>query len=136
VISILAGFYPAFVLSRFKPVLALRSQTFSGKTRGFSIRKGLVVLQFAGAQILILVTLILVNQISHFKERPIGFDPETIVLLNHLRGNDQMQYVRLQKELKKVPGVIDFTFCFGLPEGGEPMAFGEKPVTEVARLHS
>jgi ABC-type antimicrobial peptide transport system permease subunit len=124
--SLLAGFYPAFVISRFKPVLALRSQTFTGKTRGFSLRKSLVVLQFAGAQILILVTLILVNQIIHFKERPIGFDPETIVLLPHLRGNDQMQHVRLQKELKKIPGVINTTFSFGLPDGGEAVEFGNQ----------
>jgi putative ABC transport system permease protein len=125
-ISIFAGFYPAFILARFKPVLALRSQTFSGKTRGFSLRKSLVVLQFAGAQILILVTLILINQIRHFKERPIGFDPETIVLLPHLRGNDQMQYSRLEKELEKVPGIISHTFAFGLPEGGEPVEFADR----------
>jgi putative ABC transport system permease protein len=126
VISILAGFYPAFVLSRYKPVIVLRSQTFSGKTRGFSLRKSLVVLQFAGAQILILVTVILINQILHFRQRPIGFDPETIVLLPHLRGNEQMQYSRLQKELDKVPGIIGYTFSYGLPEGGDPSEFSVK----------
>ncbi len=125
-ISVFAGFYPAFILARYKPVLALRSQTFSGKTRGFSLRKSLVVLQFAGAQILILVTLILINQISHFKERPIGFDPETIVLLPHLRGNDKMQHSRLEKELEKVPGIISHTISYGLPEGGEPVEFADK----------
>jgi hypothetical protein len=125
-ISIFAGFYPAFILARYKPVLALRSQTFSGKTRGFSLRKSLVVLQFAGAQILILVTLILINQISHFKERPIGFDPETILLLPHLRGNDKMQHARLEKELEKVPGIISHTISYGLPEGGEPVEFADR----------
>jgi len=129
-ISIFAGFYPAFILARYKPVLALRSQTFSGNTRGFSLRKSLVVLQFAGAQILILVTLILINQISHFKERPIGFDPETIVVLPHLRGNDRMQHARLEKELEKVPGVVSHTLCFSLPEGGEPVEFADRAESE------
>ena len=131
-ISVLAGFYPAFILSRFKPVLALRSQTFSGTTRGFSLRKSLVVFQFAGAQIFILVTLILVNHIVHFKERPIGFDPETIVVIPQLKGNDrlQKQHARLQKQLKNIDGIINFTFCFGLPDGGEPLEFGVRPVTE------
>lgn len=133
VISLLAGFYPAFVLSRLKPVLALRSQTFSGRTRGFSLRRSLVVLQFAGAQILILVTLILVNQLTHFKERPIGFDPETIVLFPHLRGNEKMQHLRLQKELKKVPGIINFTFSYGLPGGGEPLEFSDQPTAGIKK---
>ena len=130
IISILAGFYPAFVLSQFKPVLALRSQTFSGNTRGFSLRKSLVVLQFAGAQIFILVTLILVNQIVHFKERPIGFDPETIVVIPQLKGNDKQQHTRLQKELKNIDGIINYTFCFGLPDGGVPLEFSVRAVAD------
>jgi putative ABC transport system permease protein len=109
VISILAGFYPAFILSGYKPVLALKSQTYSGKTRGLSVRRGLVICQFAGAQILILVTVIMINQIKFFKDRPYSFNPEAIVTI-HLRGNENQQHDKLNRELAKVQGVIKYSF--------------------------
>lgn len=110
IITILAGFYPAFVLSGYKPVLALKSQTYSGKTKGLSIRRGLVICQFAGAQILILVTVIIVNQIKFFKDRPHSFNPETIVIIPALRGNENKQHENLSHELRKVRGIMDYSF--------------------------
>ena len=110
VISLLAGFYPAFILSGYKPVLALKSQTHTGKTKGLTIRRGLVISQFAGAQILILVTIIIINQLSHFKNRPSSFDPETIVMIPALRGNGNQEHDKLKHELKNVTGVISYTF--------------------------
>jgi len=110
VVSILAGFYPAFILSGYKPVLALKSQTFSGKAKGLSVRRGLVICQFAGAQILILVTVIMINQIDFFKDRSYNFNPETIVLIPALRGNENQQHDKLNHELTKVQGVIKHSF--------------------------
>lgn len=110
IISVLAGFYPAFILSGYKPVLALKSQTYTGKTSGLFMRRGLVISQFAGAQILILVTIIIINQIRHFKDRPIGFDPETVVLLPALRGNENQEHIKLRQALQKVPGIIHASF--------------------------
>jgi putative ABC transport system permease protein len=109
-ISILAGFYPAFILSGYKPVLALKSQTHSGKTKGLTVRRGLVIGQFAGAQILILVTIIMINQINFFKDRSYSFNPETIVVIRTLRGNENQQHDKLNHELRKIPGVIQYSF--------------------------
>jgi putative ABC transport system permease protein len=109
-VSVLAGFYPAFVLSGYRPVLALRAQTSTGKSKGISMRRALVILQFAGAQILILVTIIMINQISYFRDRPIGYDPQTVVLLQHLRGNESQQHDRLRYELENVSGIIVCSF--------------------------
>ncbi len=110
VISFLAGFYPAFVLSGYKPVLALKSQTHTGKTKGLSIRRVLVISQFAGAQILILVTSIMINQITHFRDRPRAFDPETIVMIPSLRGNDNQEHDKLFQEFKSVSGIVNYSF--------------------------
>ena len=109
-ISILAGFYPAFILSGYKPVLALKSQTYAGNARSVPIRRALVVSQFIAAQILILVTIIMINQISYFKNRPISFNPETIILIPSLRGNEAGQHDKLRHELQSVPGLINYTF--------------------------
>ena len=109
-ISVLAGFYPAFILSGYKPVLALKSQTYAGNTKGVSLRKALVISQFIAAQILILVTIIMINQINYFKDRPIDFDAQTIVLIPSLRGNESGQHDKLRQELHKVPGLISYSF--------------------------
>lgn len=109
-ISILSGIYPAFVLSGYRPVQALKSQTYSGKTKGLTFRRGLVICQFIGAQILILVTIIMINQINFFKSRQYSFDPETIVIIPALRGNDHQQHEKLKDELRNLPGVLQYSF--------------------------
>lgn len=123
VISILAGFYPAFVVSGYKPVWALNTQHAAGKSRGFSLRKFLVVSQFTFAQMLILITFIVISQINIFKDRPIGFDPETVVMFPYLRGYEPQQLERLHRELQLVPGIRHFSFAQGHTMGGNPMEF-------------
>ena len=129
IITVFAGFYPAFVLSGYRPVWALKSQQNAGRSKGFSLRKGLVVIQFVGAQMLILITIIMINQIDHFKERPLGFDPETVVVFPYLLGNEAQQYTKLDYELRQVPGIITHTFTSGpaAPTGGKRVEFhGDK----------
>ena len=110
VITLLAGFYPAFVLSGYKPVLALKSQTYTGTAKGLSLRRALVVTQFIGAQLLIIVTLIMTNQVNAFKERPLDYDPKAIVLIPALRGNEAGQHERLRQALQNVPGLLSYSF--------------------------
>jgi ABC-type antimicrobial peptide transport system permease subunit len=126
VVTFLAGFYPAFILSGYRPVWALKSQKSAARSGGFSLRRILVVLQFTGAQVLILVTIIIINQISQFRDRPIGFDPEAVVIFPHLRGNDAQQHAKLDRELKQVPGIINHTFSYGHLSGGDRIEFYTK----------
>src|SRR6188474_2731832 len=79
VVTVLAGFYPSIVLSRFNPVNALKSKLAGNATKGISLRRGLVVFQFVIAQALIIGTLIIVQQMNYFMDRPLGFDKDAIV---------------------------------------------------------
>jgi ABC-type antimicrobial peptide transport system permease subunit len=79
VVTLLAGFYPSVVLSRFNPVNALKSKLTANTTKGISLRRGLVVFQFVIAQALIIGTLIIVQQMNYFMNRPLGFDKDAIV---------------------------------------------------------
>jgi putative ABC transport system permease protein len=79
VVTALAGFYPSIVLSRFNPVNALKSKVIANTTKGISLRRGLVVFQFIIAQALIIGTLIIVQQMNYFMDRPLGFDKDAIV---------------------------------------------------------
>ncbi len=79
VVTALAGFYPAVVLSRFNPVNALKSKSTANPAKGISLRRGLVVFQFIIAQALIIGTLVIVKQMDYFMHQPLGFDKDAIV---------------------------------------------------------
>jgi putative ABC transport system permease protein len=79
VVTLLAGFYPSVVLSRFNPVAALKSKITANITNGFSLRRGLVVFQFIIAQALIIGTLVIVKQMDYFMDQPLGFDKDAVV---------------------------------------------------------
>lgn len=78
-VVLLAGFYPSVVLSRFNPILSLKSKVLAGTSRGISLRKTLVVLQFVIAQALIIGTLVIVQQMNYFTGKSMGFDKEAIL---------------------------------------------------------
>src|SRR5450432_1300210 len=66
-VTILSGFYPAVIISGFKPVQALKNKIASNRNEGISLRRVLVVTQFMIAQGLIIATLIIIVQIKFFQ---------------------------------------------------------------------
>jgi len=78
-VTLLSGIYPAMILSGFNPVTALKSKITSKMVGGISLRRALVVLQFAIAQILIIGMLIVVSQMNYFKNASLGFDKAAII---------------------------------------------------------
>ena len=80
--GILAGAYPAFVMSSFKPITALKDRVFGvGKRQG--IRSGLVILQFAISVTLIIATVIADLQISYILNKDLGYDKDRIVVIRN-----------------------------------------------------
>jgi putative ABC transport system permease protein len=78
-VTLLAGFYPALVMSAFKPITALKAKLMARSNRGLTLRRGLVVLQFVIAQALIIGTMLVVRQLNYFLRAPMGFDQSAII---------------------------------------------------------
>ncbi|MEO6253273.1 MAG: ABC transporter permease [Ferruginibacter sp.] len=116
VVILLAGFYPALVLSRFNPVTALKSKVAAGRSKGISLRRGLVVFQFVVAQALIIGTIIIVNQMNYFRSYSMGFDKEAIVNIafpQDSAGQAKLDY--LKNKLLAIDGVKAASFSFASP---------------------
>jgi putative ABC transport system permease protein len=79
IVTLLSGLYPAIILSGFNPVTALKSKITSKMIGGISLRRALVVVQFAIAQVLIIAMLIVVSQMSYFRNASLGFDKTEII---------------------------------------------------------
>lgn len=80
-VSFLAGFYPAMVMSGFSPALAIKNK-ITVNSGSLSLRKILVVLQFAITIILIISTLVIMKQMQYLREKPLGFNTKAIVMVN------------------------------------------------------
>ncbi|PPK99269.1 ABC-type antimicrobial peptide transport system, permease component [Parapedobacter indicus] len=122
VVTVLAGFYPSIVLSRFNPINALKSKLNVSAAKGISLRRGLVVFQFIIAQVLIIGTLIIVKQMDYFMSQPLGFDKEAII--NVPFRTDSLRLSRLdylKEQLLSVNGVQAVSFSSNTPaeDGGD-----------------
>ena len=98
-VTLLAGFYPALVLSGFNPISALKTRLAERSNSGINIRRVLVVVQFVIAQGLIIGTLLILRQMNYFMHTSMGFDKDALVTVpfrNDSVGLSKLDYVRDQ----------------------------------------
>ena len=77
-IGIIAGLYPALVLSSFKPIAVLKGR-FKAGTGGVALRNGLVIFQFAISVILIICTIVINSQMQYMLGNKLGFTKDNII---------------------------------------------------------
>jgi putative ABC transport system permease protein len=111
--GVLAGMYPALLLSKFMPHEILKGQVTSGKKRGI-FRSVLVVFQFASSVILITGTVIIYSQINYIKNKSLGFQKDQVFIINDA-SNLGRNAEAFKNEMLKVPGVLNATVTGFLP---------------------
>ncbi|MBS1596932.1 MAG: ABC transporter permease [Bacteroidetes bacterium] len=106
-IGIIAGIYPAIVLSSFKPAVALKGN-FSQSIRGTIIRKSLVVFQFTATIALIACIFIISQQMGFVKNKSLGFDGSAIVQIDFNRDQRvQDRYTAIRNEFLKDKTILN-----------------------------
>ncbi|RYG02339.1 MAG: FtsX-like permease family protein, partial [Chitinophagaceae bacterium] len=117
VITLLAGFYPARVMSSFTPIIALKS-TIKAKNTGFSnrfsLRKALIVVQFVVTQILIIGTVVVATQMNYFYSKDTGYRKEGILTVE-VPSNDQQKIDKFRSLMAVQPSVQSVSFNSGPP---------------------
>lgn len=116
VITLLSGFYPALIISRFNPVVALRNKFATENIGGIGLRKILVVIQFTITQILVVGTFIVVSQMRFFQNVEMGFNREAIITTS-IPDRDPNKRKVIEEQLRSQSIVQEVSFSSTLPSG-------------------
>ena len=113
-VGILSGTYPAFYLSSFQPAIILRNELTKGKGLA-NLRKLLVIVQFAISIIMIIGTMIVSEQLSYIKNKPLGFNKNNMIVMN-IQDTSFFRYMTtFKEELKRIPEISMVSSATSVP---------------------
>lgn len=123
-ISFIAGFYPALMLSSFEPARVLKQSSRTG-SGGFGFRRVLVVFQFSVTVFLLAGMLVIRFQMAHMQDRSLGFDKENIIVLTISDSELRNNFETLKAAFEQIPGIPQTSAINSVP-GYQLSGYGMK----------
>ncbi|GAB4027645.1 ABC transporter permease [Spirosoma gilvum] len=120
-IAVLAGSYPAFILSNLPSVESLKGKLTASVQKGIGLRRALIVFQFTVAIFVFVGAMVVGRQVTYFFKKDLGYTKDQVLTVASVprdwspAGVQRMEGIRNQ--LARVPGVSDVSFSFIIPDG-------------------
>ena len=134
IVGVISGAYPAFFLSSFKPISALKGKTIGSKG-GSWLRNILVIFQFTISIFLIIGTLVVNQQLKFFQNIKLGFDKKQVLVIRN-PGSLGNNIVPFKEALRKQSSIIDVSGSNTLPgRGFSNIGFGAEGVDKSFTLN-
>jgi putative ABC transport system permease protein len=139
IVGILAGWYPAFILSSYNPVRVFQSSKSSGEHK-FQFRKILVGAQFTIVIILITISIVMFRQIRFLQHGDLGFDKEYVLISEVATFGNEGKYLTLKRALLDQNSVISVSAASRVPSDGlnnfgTVMLQGQKNRIKIPYVH-
>ena len=125
-VGVVAGSYPAFVLSGFQPINALAGLASKGM-KGGAMRKVLVSFQFATSIFLLVITAVVYKQLGYCRDMNLGFNKEHIVLIQGTPMELRTKYDQFRTELLSNPQIINGAASSRVPPGNLSSSLTARP---------
>jgi len=135
-VTILSGFYPAIVLSKYKPVSVLKQQVLSSSDKGL-LRKYLTVFQFVIAQIFIIATLMVGKQLNYIMKRDMGFNTDAIAYFKTpWQDSSAVKRSRFVDRMQDLAGISKAVLSGNPPASFSTMSMGVKYIEDSKEVNS
>ncbi|PIY31981.1 MAG: hypothetical protein COZ08_07915, partial [Bacteroidetes bacterium CG_4_10_14_3_um_filter_42_6] len=115
IIGIISGSYPAFYLSSFSPLKVLKGHAGKSGKASHWLRRGLVVIQFFIAIVMIIATIVVSDQLDFLKNKDLGFDKNNAVVLEMPDSSFRKQAVAFKDHLLQNPSIVSACNSSGVP---------------------
>lgn len=111
--GLLAGLYPAWILTRFNPVEVLKAGSHvAGDHRSTWLRKGLVVMQFSISIVLLVAVALMAQQVNYLRSKNLGFDHDNVVTVNIPQSEKATLF---SSKLNETPAIKNISFSTSTP---------------------